>query len=211
MKIIKQLSNNTVIFAGEELTLTELGAAGNGWTAPMLTSANAVLEPVTSFPDGYAGGEWTYLQGVWAALPEAQAGIAQRLAEKRAKTIAQKWEAIKAERDRRKFAGVKVGIDWFHCDIESRSQWERMVNRVNTLGQLDTAPYTIGGSPVPWKTMAGTFLPLTAGKIRAVVDAIELQEALIFTRAEQHRALMAASTDPSAYSVLTGWPETFGG
>ena len=116
------------------------------------------------------------------------------------------WERIKAERDRRKFAGVKVGADWFHCDTDSRGQWERMVNRVNTQGLVDSAGYTIGGQPVPWKTMTGSFVILTAGKIRAVVDAMELQEAMIFGRAEMHRVAMEASDSPESYDFSGGWP-----
>lgn len=119
------------------------------------------------------------------------------------------WERIKAERDRRKFAGVKVGPDWFHCDTGSRGQWERMVNRVNAQALADSAGYTIGGQPVPWKTMLGNFVVLTAGKIRAVVDAVELQEAMIFGRAEAHRVAMEASSTPETYDFSGGWPASF--
>jgi len=137
--------------------------------------------------------------GAWVVLPEyPKAPLLQR------QTAA--WERIKHERDRRKFAGVKVGTDWFHCDTDSRGQWERMVNRVNTQGLVDSAGYTIGGQPVPWKTMTGSFVILTAGKIRAVVDAVELQEAMIFGRAEMHRVAMEASSTPESYDFSTGWP-----
>lgn len=137
--------------------------------------------------------------GAWVVLPEyPKAPLLQR------QTAA--WERIKHERDRRKFAGVKVGTDWFHCDTDSRGQWERMVNRVNTQGLVDSAGYTIGGQPVPWKTMTGSFVVLTAGKIRAVVDAVELQEAMIFGRAETHRLAMEASSTPENYDISSGWP-----
>ena len=116
------------------------------------------------------------------------------------------WERIKTERDRRKFAGVKVGADWFHCDTDSRGQWERMVNKVNAKGLADSAGYTIGGQPVPWKTMTGSSVVLTAGKIRAVVDAVELQEAVIFGTAEAHRSAMEASATPETYDFSSGWP-----
>lgn len=33
-----------------------------------------------------------------------------------------KWDAIKAERDRRKAGGFKVGALWFHSDADSRIQ-----------------------------------------------------------------------------------------
>lgn len=131
---------------------------------------------------------------------------AEEVAANQAAAIKSAWERIKAERDRRKFVGVKVGTDWFHCDTDSRGQWERMVNRVNTQGLVDSAGYTIGGQPVPWKTMTGSFVILTAGKIRAVVDAVELQEAAIFAAAETHRIAMEASSSPQDYDCTGGWP-----
>ena len=131
---------------------------------------------------------------------------AEEVAANQAAATESAWERIKAERDRRKYLGVKVGADWFHCDPDSRGQWERMVNRVNTQGLVDSAGYTIGGQPVPWKTMTGSFVILTAGKIRAVVDAVELQEAAIFRRAEMHRVAMEASSSPQDYDCTGGWP-----
>ena len=140
--------------------------------------------------------------GAWVVLPEYPVAPAIPLLQRQTEA----WERIKQERDRRKFAGVKVGTDWFHCDTDSRGQWERMVNRVNTQGLVDSAGYTIGGQPVPWKTMTGSFVVLTAGKIRAVVDAVELQEAMIFGRAEMHRVAMEAMSDPENYDCSGGWP-----
>ena len=140
--------------------------------------------------------------GAWVVLPEYPVAPAIPLLQRQTEA----WERIKQERDRRKFAGVKVGTDWFHCDTDSRGQWERMVNRVNTQGLVDSAGYTIGGQPVPWKTMTGSFVVLTAGKIRAVVDAVELQEAIIFGRAEMHRVAMEASDSPESYDFSGGWP-----
>lgn len=131
---------------------------------------------------------------------------AEEVAANQAAATKSAWGRIKAERDRRKYLGVKVGADWFHCDTDSRGQWERMVNRVNTQGLVDSAGYTIGGQPVPWKTMTGSFVILTAGKIRAVVDAVELQEAIIFGRAEMHRVAMEASSSPQDYDCTGGWP-----
>lgn len=140
--------------------------------------------------------------GAWVVLETYPEPYVAPLAERQAAA----WERIKAERDRRKFAGVKVGTDWFHCDTDSRGQWERMVNRVNAQELADSTGYTIGGQPVPWKTMTGSFVILTAGKIRAVVDAVELQEAMIFGRAEMHRVAMEASSTPESYDYSGGWP-----
>ena len=120
------------------------------------------------------------------------------------------WEQIKAHRDTLRFSGCPVGDKWFHNDVESRSQWERMVNRAAVLADADL--YLIAGQPTPWKTKDGSFVVLTAGKIREVVEAFEIREAIIFTKAEQHKAALAAQPTVEAmiaYNWRTGWPVSF--
>lgn len=121
----------------------------------------------------------------------------------------QVWERIKAERDRRSEAGCLIAGYWFHNDLKSRTQWERMANRSVALADVD--PYLVDGAQVAWKTMAGAFVPLTAGLIRQVVDAFEIQEVATFKAAEIHRATMAAAADPAAYDFSAGWPAIFAG
>lgn len=121
------------------------------------------------------------------------------------------WEQIKAHRDALRFSGCPVGDKWFHNDVESRSQWERMVNRAAVLADADL--YLIAGQPTPWKTKDGSFVVLTAGKIREVVEAFEIREAIIFTKAEQHKAALAAQPTVEAmiaYNWRTGWPAAYG-
>ena len=120
------------------------------------------------------------------------------------------WWQIKAHRDQRQEAGCLAGTDWFHNDVKSRTQWERMANR--SASAADADPYLVAGQQVQWKTMAGTFVPLTAGKIRQVVTAFEIQEATTFMRAEQHRAALAVMTDVelmAAYDWRAGWPAVY--
>lgn len=126
----------------------------------------------------------------------------------RGEHVAAQWEGIKAERDRRSEAGCYVGGHWFHNDLKSRTQWERMANRSAALA--DAEPYRIEGNPVAWKAMGGAFVPLNAGFIRQVVDAFEVLEAAIFKAAEAHRAAMTASADPAAYDFSGGWPKIYG-
>ncbi len=119
------------------------------------------------------------------------------------------WGLIKDERDRRSEAGCQVAGNWFHNDLKSRTQWERMANRASVLADAD--PYLVDGEQVAWKTMSGAFVPLTAGLVRQVVDAFEVQEVATFKAAEFHRAAMEASADPAAYDFSVGWPATFPG
>lgn len=118
------------------------------------------------------------------------------------------WSSIKVARDRRSEDGCPVAGYWFHNDLKSRTQWERMANRSSALADADQ--YLVDGVQVAWKTMSGAFVPLTAGLIRQVVDAFEIQEVATFKAAEIHRAQMLASPDPAAYDFSTGWPPVFG-
>lgn len=117
------------------------------------------------------------------------------------------WILIKDERDRRSEAGCYVDGNWFHNDLKSRTQWERMANRAAAL--VDADPYLVDGEQVAWKTMSGAFIPLTAGLIRQVVDAFEVQEVVTFKAAEIHRAAVNAADDPASYDYLDGWPEVY--
>ena len=113
---------------------------------------------------------------------------------------ANKWNAIKAERDRRiQQGGYKVGTKWFHSDTFSRTQ---------QMGLL------VLGANIPantlWKTMDGSFVAVTqslAGQIFAVAAQNDMA---IFAAAETHKAAMEASADPASYDFSTGWPKAFG-
>lgn len=110
-----------------------------------------------------------------------------------------KWEAIKAERNRRKAGGVKVGAKWFHSDDGSRIQQMGLV---------------MMGANIPtnlqWKTMDGSFITMTQTLASQVFQAVAASDQAIFTVAEQHKAAMEASADPASYDYSTGWPKIYG-
>lgn len=108
------------------------------------------------------------------------------------------WESIKAERDRRKYLGVKVGAHWFHSDDSSRIQQLGLV----LLGQ--------GLPAVQWKTLTFTpppvFVPMTPALAVGVMVGTAQSDAAIFAAAEDHRIAMEASATPEAYDHSGGWP-----
>lgn len=112
---------------------------------------------------------------------------------------AQVWESIKAERDRRKSMGVKVGLHWFHSDTDSRIQQLGLV----LLG---------AGMPtgIQWKTLTFTGVPVFVAMTPALAQGIVLTTAAsdtaIFAAAEAHRIAMEASPNPGAYDFTAGWP-----
>ena len=77
MKILVRNSDNVVIYAEPDLALSADGLRGDGWFSPHFTSANATLTEA-DLPPNWRGGEWTYVQGVWAAAdPIAHAAKVQ--------------------------------------------------------------------------------------------------------------------------------------
>lgn len=109
-----------------------------------------------------------------------------------------KWLEIKAERDRRKTCGVKVGEKWFHSDADSRIQ------------QLGLVMFGVSVPPVQWKTMDGSFVTMTQDLAGQIFQAVAASDQAIFAKSEEHRAAMKASADPANYDYSAGWPPIFG-
>lgn len=109
------------------------------------------------------------------------------------------WNAIKAERDRRKAGGVKVGAKWFHSDDGSRIQQISLV---------------MMGADIPanlqWKTMDGSFITMTQALASQVFQTVAANDQAVFTAAETHRVAMEASADPASYDYSGGWPKIYG-
>lgn len=109
------------------------------------------------------------------------------------------WERIKAERDRRRYLGVKVGVHWFHSDDPSRIQ------------QLALA---MMGAAIPaglqWKTLTTTqppvFVEMTPALAQQIFQATAASDTAIFAAAEAHRVAMEASATPESYDCTGGWP-----
>ena len=126
------------------------------------------------------------------ALPAEEATANQAAAR------AAKWEAIKAERDRRKVLGVKVGDHWYHSDADSRIQ--------------QISLFVMGASvpPIPWKTLTATpppvFVTMTQTIAAGIFQNTAASDAAIFAAAEVHRIAMEASPTPENYDCSGGWP-----
>ena len=126
------------------------------------------------------------------ALPAEEATANQAAAR------AAKWEAIKAERDRRKVLGVKVGDHWYHSDADSRIQ--------------QISLFVMGASvpPIPWKTLTTTpppvFVTMTQTIAAGIFQNTAASDAAIFAAAETHRIALEASPTPETYDFTGGWP-----
>ena len=150
-------------------------------------------------PATHAVRETTPVGGVqqWEvyALP-AEEATANRAAARVAK-----WEAIMAERDRRKALGVKVGDHWYHSDADSRIQ--------------QISLFVMGASvpPIQWKTLTTTpppvFVTMTQTIAAGIFQNTAASDAAIFAAAETHRIAMEARPTPETYDFTGGWPASF--
>jgi hypothetical protein len=117
------------------------------------------------------------------------------LADQALPTADQIWLQIKAERDRRKALGVKVGNIWFHSDDASRIQQLALV---------------IMGANMPagiqWKSMGEEFALMTPTLAMQIFTATATLDQTLFAKATEHRLAMEASAVPSEYDFSTGWP-----
>lgn len=136
--------------------------------------------------------------GVWTQQWVVLALDTETIAAKRTTKITTMIEAIKAERDRRKFNGVRVGTQWLHTDTYSRTQWLGMV---------------LMGASVPavaWTTMDGTTITTSQALAGQVFQGTAMLDATLFDHARVLIAQVEAAADPAAVNTTTGWPATFG-
>jgi len=122
------------------------------------------------------------------------------------------WELIKTERSARMSGGSKVSGKWFHTDQDSRLQHLGLKDSARDLlatGAVMSDAITIDGQQVAWKTMDGTFAPMTLQLAFDIVEADKALDAALFIAAETHRAQMMAAAAPDSYNYTTGWPERF--
>jgi len=117
------------------------------------------------------------------------------------------WNKIKVHRDSLLESGVKIGDYWFHNDVKSRTQWERMISRSS--GTQDSTPYLISNVQVEWQVLGGFSVPLTTGKIKEVVNGMELNEAIIFNIARTKKSELESLSieELEAYDIYDKFPK----
>lgn len=174
---------------GDPQEHNELGALPEGLTA----------YPRPSLAYAWIDGQWQVCDTLLAAL--------------RAQAESDAWTLIKAERDSRSLAGIKVGSLWVHSDLFSRSQWlghKDSARDVLAAGGDMTASLPDGaGKAITWKMLDGITVPVTVQLAFDAVAAVGASDRAIFAAADMHKSAMQASIDPATYDFSAGWPASY--
>lgn len=126
---------------------------------------------------------------------------------------AEKWEAIKAKRDRLTFeGGVLVDGKWFKTNESARADYL-------SIEALARVRQSSPGDVIrpAWRTMDRDSsghpitVDMTASLATRIIAAGAQQWFAIDSAAEAHRAALWACADPDSYDFSGGWPPTFPG
>lgn len=133
------------------------------------------------------------------------------------------WEKIKLYRDTHKYKGVKITVNsvdyWIHSDEVSRIQHLGLLG-VAILHVFKTffgvTQFESFPEDLYWKTLGSNNLGEPVFVLMTWVVALQIfaadmkLEAACFGKAEYHRMMLLASSDPYNYDYTTGWPAVFG-
>lgn len=127
-----------------------------------------------------------------------------------AQVKADKWEDIKAERDRL-IQGGGYALDgyWFHSDAYSLDQQQCLIlsaMQVKAAGGDMNAPLMA----TPWYAMGRVPVEMTASLALRLLPASMAQQVAILEAAKAHKAALDACADPASYDFSEGWPTVFG-
>ena len=161
--------------------------------AQPLPAFNPITHEVVELAPALVGEQWTQQ---WQVNALSQEVAAANLAAARAA----RWEAIKAERDRRtQQGGYLAAGKWFHSDVFSRTQQIGLVMLGANLPQ-----------GLQWKTMDNSMVEMTQTLAAQVFGAAAASDTATFAHAETLRAQVYASDSPAEVDIDAGWPEVFG-
>lgn len=92
MKILTRNSDSVVLYADDSLVLHSDRVTGDGWQDFNFTTANATIFGATP-PDFWCGGNWTYVNGVWTVVSQAEQGKFEAVEAPRREALAAKQTA----------------------------------------------------------------------------------------------------------------------
>ena len=146
-----------------------------------------------------AAGHWLrQVNGEWVSSDDAAVQSIMDGYNPLPEAMGKKWDAIKAERDRRKEAGYMVAGHRYHSDQSSRIQQLGLV---------------LMGASIPadlkWKTMDNGFVAMTPTLAQQIFFTTATNDATLHAVAEMKKAALYALADLAAveaFDVTAGWP-----
>lgn len=188
MKIAKRSTDNVVLFFGEDLVLDEAGLRGAGWTFRSNIDPNdLVLDEAAEIPEGFVGGGWTYVNGVWTINTVGEQSLlpakrAEKIADLQAIGLALVYSDI-----------AHAGQTW-KTDPESRS----LLSEILSMGSVPEDMY--------WRDASGAPHTMTYAELQALARAIFDRGFAADKNMEIKKAAIAAATT-SAQIDLIFWGE----
>lgn len=153
MKIIKRASDNTVLFAGDDLTLDPNGCGGPGWRHKGVTSNNAIMDEISALPDAFEPGQWTYAGGVWTATDLVNNTL---LNNKKTSKIDQ----LKMAYDASVFSNIEHDGKIYPADKETQA----LLTQILAVGSVPQGMY--------WRDIAGTENLMSFAELQSLATAM---------------------------------------
>lgn len=181
MRIIKRQSDNTVVFAGEDLVLDEDGCRGDGWQFRNVDPNGLLLENADSLPERFVAGGWAYADGIWTSNQIADQVILPAVrAEKMAQFTAQATAA--------NFANIDYMGYAFRADQASQA----LLAQVLSIGSVPDGMYWRDSSGVP---RAMTYANLQGLGAAILARGLAADNSLMIKTAALNAATTAAEID----------------
>ena len=183
IKIIKKISDNVVIFAGDDLVLDQEGCRGSGWEFRNIDPNDLTLEVVESIPEQFVGGGWSYTNGVWTSNQIADQVI---LPARRAEKIAQFTALATAE--------VYADISYLGRTYNTDPSRRALLAQVLALDEVPENMY--------WRDTSGVPQPMTYADLQGLGQAILVRGLAIDTNLMTKTALVNAATTAAEIDAI---------
>jgi len=202
MKILIRHSDSAVMYAGDDIVLSEDRVAGAGWVDYSFCLGNSTVADA-SLPADFIGAAYSYSGGGWSVIDQARldtvaadrdARIANLLPSAASAALAR----LAQERFYRETAGITVGGAQIKTDRESQAliigAWCRAQQQPDVL--------------IDWKGEGG-WVQINAATVNAIADAVGAHVQACFSRERALAELInAAATvqEIAAIDLAAGWP-----
>lgn len=184
-KIVKRVSDNVVLFAGDNLSISGDGVVSGGdWSYKRPAGVDLVLELVEGLPDLYIAGGFTYTGGTWEPNSTGDAYI---LPDKRAAKIAE----LEAARLEVEYSDITHAGQTWKADKDSRA----LLAQVLAPGSVKAGAY--------WRDAAGTKHTVTYADLQALGRAISDRGYTADENLETKKAAVVAAATEAEIDQIT--------